>query len=255
MRARSRGHDIHYETRGSGPALLLIRGTLQSSRRWIGCGYPDEFAGSFHLVMPDLLGHGNSDKPHEPDEYTLDGLVTDLVAVLDAEHVHDVHVWGYSGGAALAAALAARHPERVASLVVGGIPPNVSGDVRRAVFQPWIDALRASDWELFWQRFLPVSEETAQLLQRENDPVAVAAFVDGLVDTTPTFSRLETPTLCYEGTSDVFFDLAEVTAREMGAAFVAIEGLGHDAAFQQLDAVAPAVRDFLSRSTTAHADR
>jgi pimeloyl-ACP methyl ester carboxylesterase len=127
--------------------------------------------------------------------------------------------------------------------------------VRRAVFQPWIDALRASDWELFWQRFLPVSDETKQLLQRENDPVAVAAFVDGLVDTTPTFSRLATPTLCYEGTSEVFFDLAEVTAREMGAAFVAIEGLGHDEAFQQLDAVAPTVREFLSRSMAAHADR
>ncbi len=53
----------------------------------------------------------------------------------------------------------------------------------------------------------------------------------------------------------MFFDLAEATAREMGAAFVAIDGLGHDEAFQQLDTVAPTVREFLSRSMAAHADR
>jgi hypothetical protein len=74
--------------------------------------------------------------------------------------------------------------------------------------------------------------------------------------TSSTFSRLETPALCYEGTSEVFFDLAEATAQETGAAFIAIEGLGHDEAFQQLDAVAPTVHDFLSRAMAAtHSER
>jgi pimeloyl-ACP methyl ester carboxylesterase len=248
MQTRSRGHDIHYESRGDGPGLLLIHGVLQSSQRWIDCGYPEEFADSFHVVMPDLLGHGESDKPDEADEYTVDGHLADLLAVLDAEGLRRVHVWGYSAGTGVAAALAARHPDRVASLVLGGIPPNLPDDGRRAVAEAWAEPLRSADWDLFWQRFLPMLEETRKLLERENDPIAVAAFIDGWVDTVPPFSRLDVPTLCYEGTSEVFFDLAAETAREMGAELVTVDGLAHDEAFLQLDAVAPTVHDFLSRS-------
>lgn len=248
MQTQSRGHDISYDTRGEGPGLLLVHGTLQSSRRWLDCGYPDEFADAFHVVMPDLLGHGQSAKPHEPEAYTVDGQIADLLAVLDAEGLPEVHVWGYSGGAVLAAALAARHPDRVLSLVLGGIPPNVEGDVRRAVTQPWIDALRSADWGQFWEVFLPLDAGTQRLLERQNDPVAVGAFVEGLAETASLFAPVEAPVLCYHGTAEVFFDLAEATAREIGAEFVPVEGLGHDEAFHRLDAVAPTVHDFLSRS-------
>ena len=58
------------------------------------------------VIAPDLLGHGRSDKPHDPAAYSLSGLVDDLAAVVDRLGVAEVDVIGYSLGARLAIALA-----------------------------------------------------------------------------------------------------------------------------------------------------
>lgn len=255
MDIRSRGLRIHYEAHGRGPALLLIHGMLQSSQRWIEQGYFEEFGGLFRVVAPDLIGHGLSDKPHDSAAYTIDGHLADLMAVLDAEGLDRVAVWGYSAGAAVAAALVLRHPESVSSVVVGGIPPNLPPHERARVTQPWVDALRRSDWQRFWETFLPISEPARGLLQERNDPVAVAAFVEGLAATAPQFSTLGVPSLCYEGSEEVFFEMARTTAEAAGSEFAVLNGYGHDDAFIDLHAVAPTVRDFLSRSVNAFGDR
>jgi hypothetical protein len=45
--------------------------------------------------VPDLLGFGQSDKPHQPADYGMPNLVSDVIAVLDAAGVERAHVWGY----------------------------------------------------------------------------------------------------------------------------------------------------------------
>jgi pimeloyl-ACP methyl ester carboxylesterase len=249
MHITSRGRQIHYTAAGDRdrPALLLVHGILQAASRWADMGYIDAFARDHRVLAVDLLGHGRSDKPTAPDAYTVDGHLHDLMAVLDADDVSECHVWGYSGGAVLALALAAAHPERTRSAVVGGIPPNLAEEVRGAVFGPWIDALESGDWDRFWQTFLPVDEPTRALLQKDNDHRAVAAWLTGAVATADLAEPDGIPTLVYMGDKELFFDDAQQTARRIGAEFTVIPGRGHAGAFQDLAAVEPVVRTFLER--------
>jgi pimeloyl-ACP methyl ester carboxylesterase len=246
MEITSRGHRINYIAAGNRehPALLLVHGILQSGTRWAEMGYLEAFADTHRVIAVDLLGHGNSEKPRDPEVYTVDGQIQDLLSVLHAEEARECHVWGYSGGAALALALAATHPERTLSTIVGGIPPNLPRDAREAIFGPWIDALQAGDWDRFWAGFLPVDEPTRVLLQGSNDHRSVAAWMSGAAATADVFASGEVPTLVYMGDEELFLDDARQTAENIGARFEIIPGRGHSGAFQDLAAVEPIVRSF-----------
>ena len=52
----------------NGPEILFIHGFSQSSLSWIK-QVTSDLAKEFHMVTYDLRGHGNSDKPFEPERY------------------------------------------------------------------------------------------------------------------------------------------------------------------------------------------
>ena len=66
------------------PSLLLAHGSALSSAIWRGFGYVRPLRERYRLILPDLRGHGRSDKPHVPDAYAMDLIVDDVLAVLDA---------------------------------------------------------------------------------------------------------------------------------------------------------------------------
>jgi pimeloyl-ACP methyl ester carboxylesterase len=247
MQITSRGQRVQYRAAGDrdNPTLLLVHGLLQSANRWVEMGYLDAFATRYRVVALDLLGHGDSDKPTDPDLYTVDGHLQDLEAVLDAEGASACHIWGYSGGAVLALALAAARPERTLSTIVGGIPPNLPREIREAVFGTWIDALEAGDWPRFWEAFLPIDPPMRALLEKDNDHRSVAAFMRGAVATWELAEPGDVPTLAYMGDKELFFDDARQTAQHLGAEFAVIPGRGHAGAFQDLATVEPIARAFL----------
>ena len=53
----------------NGPEILFIHGFSQSHLSWIKQVTNSELAKEFHMVAYDLRGHGNSDKPFEPERY------------------------------------------------------------------------------------------------------------------------------------------------------------------------------------------
>ncbi|MBI1800158.1 MAG: alpha/beta fold hydrolase, partial [Chloroflexi bacterium] len=77
------------------------------------------FAEDYRIIAPDLRGHGRSDKPRT--RYTLEEMLADLDAVLRETQAAPTFVlFGHSFGGAVAAAYAARYPERVERLVLVG---------------------------------------------------------------------------------------------------------------------------------------
>jgi 3-oxoadipate enol-lactonase len=70
----------------------------------------------FRVVRYDTRGHGRSPVP--AGDYTIDDLTDDVVALLDRLGVDRAHVAGLSIGGMTALRLAAREPQRVASLTV-----------------------------------------------------------------------------------------------------------------------------------------
>ena len=102
------------------PPVVALHGITSNGRAWDAVAR--ELDGDVRLLTPDLRGRG--DAGQEPGPYGLARHVQDTVDLLDAEGLDSAVVAGHSMGAYVAALLAARHPDRVASVVlVDGGPP------------------------------------------------------------------------------------------------------------------------------------
>lgn len=109
--------------RGATPVVVIPGGPGLASvlpyrglRRWAARGGLD-------LVMVEHRGVGRSrtdldGRPLPPDAMRISAVLDDLAAVLDAEGVDRAVVVGSSYGSYLAMAFGARHPERVASMLL-----------------------------------------------------------------------------------------------------------------------------------------
>ncbi len=74
--------------------------------------------GGFRAIAVDLRGHGLSDMPTDPSRYTTDGMVAQVVDVLDALGIRRAVLAGHSMGGALAVHLAMRVPDRILALAL-----------------------------------------------------------------------------------------------------------------------------------------
>src|SRR5215212_10426130 len=104
---------LAYEVVGSGPPLILLHG-LSGSGRWWGRNVP-AFADSFRTYTVDLPGFGESRGVRWS---RLDDIADRLADWLVDEGLSQAHFAGHSLGGAVAARLAARHPDRIDRLVL-----------------------------------------------------------------------------------------------------------------------------------------
>lgn len=72
----------------------------------------------YKVVVPDLLGYGQSEKPSDPEPYQLSRIIDTIVEFLDSIGCGKVHVVGHDWGAAVAWLMAFTKPERIHKLVV-----------------------------------------------------------------------------------------------------------------------------------------
>ncbi|MEV7399801.1 alpha/beta hydrolase [Streptomyces sp. NPDC091267] len=137
-------HTVHgyrraYRIAGEGPAILLIHGIGDSSATW--AHLIPELARNHTVIAPDLLGHGDSDKPRA--DYSVAGYANgmrDLLGVLGIERATLV---GHSLGGGVAMQFAYQFPERTDRLILvsaGGVGREVT-PVLRAVSLPGADLL------------------------------------------------------------------------------------------------------------------
>lgn len=96
------------------PALLLH--SQAAHGHWWDWAAP-LLAEGFHVIAPDLRGHGQSQWP-EPPAYAFTDYVADAVGVLDALGWRTPLVIGHSMGGYVGALLASLHPRRVGALVI-----------------------------------------------------------------------------------------------------------------------------------------
>ena len=119
------GHRVSYRCGGKGPLLVLVHGITSSSASWEPV--LPALAEHFTIIAPDLLGHGQSDKP--AGDYSLGShacLVRDLMLALGHEQGTIV---GHSLGGGIAMQAAYQFPELVGRLVLvssGGLGREVS---------------------------------------------------------------------------------------------------------------------------------
>jgi pimeloyl-ACP methyl ester carboxylesterase len=103
----------------SQPAIL-IHGFPESHRTWreIATRLGDDF----RLVMPDLRGFGDSDRPQDVAAYATDTLIADIFALADALGIDGFALVGHDWGGAIAWAAALRGNPRIERLAIINSP-------------------------------------------------------------------------------------------------------------------------------------
>lgn len=126
-------NDVHYhvEETGQGDTLVLLHGFTGSGANW--SEHVEFFAERFRVVTVDLLGHGQTDSPGEPERYRIEQAARDLAALFEQLKPGKVHLLGYSMGGRLALYTAIHYPAAVRSLILESASPGLdSMDERRA---------------------------------------------------------------------------------------------------------------------------
>lgn len=221
----------------------------------------------YRAMVVEPKGHGLSDKPLDPGEYSTASMVSHVVEILDAIGEERVVLGGLSLGAALAARAAAIAGERITALVllspVGthGYPglrflrvlsppallPLYARLVRRPVvrFVLWLSSGR------FWRPTERDLEEYRAPMQFREYPAAMRGLLHRLDwgETTPfSFSSLRIPVLLVYGTADRLVLRPRVLQDARSGQNVhvaAVEGAGHVITEEAPEAVAREMLRFL----------
>lgn len=124
------GDRVAYEDSGDGDeVLLLIHGMAGSSHTWRNV--IPALSKRYRVIAPDLLGHGDSDKPRS--DYSLGAFAVWLRDLLDGLGVRRCTVVGQSLGGGVAMQFVYQHPDYCTRLVLidsGGLGPDVGWTLR-----------------------------------------------------------------------------------------------------------------------------
>ena len=151
------GLEIGYEVHGAGPPMVMLHGASSSGREDWAAQVP-RFSKVFRIYLPDARGHATT-RWDAADGWSLAWLVDDLAAFVDALGLETFHLVGFSMGAQTALAYAIRRPERLRTLVLGGI--STQPEPRTSVARRLMDPARIERDDPAW----------AARLARRHDPV------------------------------------------------------------------------------------
>jgi haloacetate dehalogenase len=187
---------IHARRAGSGPPLLLLHGYPQTHVMWHAVA--PALAEDFTVVVADLRGYGESDKPRTTADhwpYCKRAMARDQVAVMHALGFDRFSVCGHDRGARVGYRMALDHPERVQRLAVIDIVPTGEAIARAnrefglgywhwfflARPQPLPERLIAADPDAYYTHFdAEFFDPDAVAAYRRNgeDPAAIHAMCE-----------------------------------------------------------------------------
>ena len=188
------GSLIHYETFGRGRPVLFVHGWLGSWRYWVPV--MEDISTDYRTYALDLWGFGDSDKTRE--QYDVDTYVGLLVTFMDELGVWQAPLIGHTLGAAIAAELAARHPERVSKVLAVGLPLTADGINRKLLSAGPNNTLA----RLFWHRQRPYPEVEMSLSKIAKNAIALTIQSVVRLDLRDTLDQIDVPFLTIYGDKD-----------------------------------------------------
>jgi pimeloyl-ACP methyl ester carboxylesterase len=250
------GTRIAYDVTGTGPALMLLHGGMQTRRVWHDLGYVDRLRPRFSVVTVDLRGNGESDAAVREDAYRIDRLCEDLLAVADAAGASRFAMWGFSYGANVGRYLAARS-DRVDAMAILGIPfgPAASGRFRQMILDlkakwlPVIDADRAGALGVS-----TLTEADRAIWQRGTVPLNIA-WLGAMLDwpsVEPDDLRCRTLWLVGSANETAMESVRAYEHRLARSAVtpIIVPGLTHEEELTRIDNVLPRLEKFTTNAKT-----
>lgn len=160
---RANGVRLHVWTAGGGPAVVLLHGYPQSAIMWRKIA--PTLARTHSVVVPDLRGYGESDKPR--DGYDKKTMARDIHELMRALGHERYAVVGHDRGARVSHRLALDHPAAVTKLCLLDIVPT------HTLFSRTGRELAAAYWHWF---FFQVPDLPEIMIEATLEPFLRAMF-------------------------------------------------------------------------------
>ncbi|HEX6311447.1 MAG TPA: alpha/beta fold hydrolase [Acidimicrobiia bacterium] len=237
---------------GNAPAVVLVHGINMDASVW--SGVVERLAPDRRVVTIDLRGHGAAAMT---GPYDADGYADDVIAAMDALGIDRAHLVGTSFGGAVVCTVAARLPERVASVTAIGSAVSVAGAID---VEAGIAALRAAGAREFFGGFMPQASfapgtdpaliERAVEIAASRDVDVIADIVRAAftADASVAVAGVRAPALVVTGEHDMTCPVpaGEQLASALGVELTVLPGRGHMAMMEDPDSVVAVLRPHLA---------
>jgi pimeloyl-ACP methyl ester carboxylesterase len=238
------GHAVAYKLAGEGPPLVVpawwVSHLELDGRDDAFRGFWEAVGAGHTLLRYDRPGVGMSDRAVDVGAVSLDDDVAVLTAVLDALGLQRVTLLGGSSGGCTAIAFAARHPERVARLLLYGTyahgpsiaPERVRGAIVEAVRAHWGLGSRMLADIFLGEAADGVQERFARFQRESTSAETAAALLEQVYrnDVRAELGRVRAPTLVTHRREDraIPYRLGrELAAGIPGAGLSSLDGRAH----------------------------
>jgi len=253
---------LHVEVHpGAGPPLLLVHGICSSRAQW----RPNlaALAGVSTPVVIELLGHGRSKSPADPDAYRIEAYIEQFEVIREGLGAARWAICGQSFGAGLTLNYALAHPDRISAQIFTN-SASALGPVRAELSQEARDhriaAVEARGRAMLEaMAFYPkrtgrLAAEVEDELVRDAGLISLSGMARTMMVTVPGLSVAErlgdirVPTLLVSGRREKSFQpLRDKAAKTLpGLEVVDLEG-GHPVNLDCADGFNAAAADFLGR--------
>ena len=250
------GHKIRYLEKGNSKnTLVLVHGLGASADRWTkSIPY---FAQDYHLIVPDLIGFGYSDKPLV--DYTTDFFSNFLQKFFDSTGVEKPHIIGSSLGGQITAEYASsnKNIEKLILVSPSGImkqsTPALDSYIMAALYPNEENAKNA--FEMMEGSGIEADPKIVEgFVERMKMPNAKMAFMStilGLKNAEIITNKLKTinvPTLIIWGSNDPVIPIKHAdgfVSSIKDCRFYRMDGCGHTPYVQKPQEFADIVIDFL----------
>jgi len=255
VKARLNGIAIEYQDGGHGPAVLLGHGYSATGRMWDG--QRAALGDRYRIVSWDMRGHGQTDSPADPAQYSAALTVADMRALLQHCGIERAVVGGLSLGGYVSLAFYLAHPEAVRALVICDSGPGYrNAEAREAWNTRAYD--RAAELETKGLAALAGrSREMREAMGHHRSAQGLAHAARGMLaqegsQVIDALATIRVPTLIVVGDQDQpFLAPSEYMAKKIpGARLAVIPGAGHSSNLDQAEAFNRVLREFLESVAT-----
>lgn len=236
--------------------VLLLHGLGSSTRDW--SEQIPALVPYYNVLLIDLRGHGQSDKP--PGPYSIRAMANDVATLATILELTELHIVGLSMGAQVALQLALDHPAVVATVTAVNSPPDMVPRrlrdkmtvIQRKLLVKLLGMRRVG--YIIASRLLPGDEfieRRQQFADRwfDNDPVSYQASLNAILewDITPDLPQIHQAILVVSA-SDDYTPLAwkkRIVELSPNARLVVIENSRHATPVERPEAFNAVLLEFL----------
>lgn len=242
-------------------AIVLLHGYSASIQWWEEVA--PQLARDQRVIAIDLVGHGGSEAPGDPEQFQADGQAAAVYEALTALGVRQAVVVGHSMGGSVAAAFVDRYPEMVERVVVSDTPgdddlvsmPLLGKMVCWPALGPAMDHFRAlpAITESSLQTGFDSGYQVPEFAYRSLERLTYRGVCDSTESQRPpvadTLVASRKPVLVVWGATDVLTPTAPNVTRYTAAGLSPriIAGAGHTPMVEKPDEFLSAISEFVSR--------